>query len=55
MVAARLVVGDPDAASERIRDLVALGLDGVTFNLPAGGHLVENVELAGQVVTKALA
>ncbi len=55
MVSARLIVGDPDAAGERIRDLVALGLDGVTFNLPAGGHVLDNVELAGQVVTKALA
>ncbi len=55
LVAARLIVGDSDVAGEKIRDLIALGLDGVTFNLPAGGHILENVEFAGQVVTKALA
>ena len=55
LVAARLIVGDADAAGQQIRDLIALGLDGVTFNIPAGGHLLENVEFAGQVVTKALA
>jgi F420-dependent oxidoreductase-like protein len=55
MVAARLVVGDPDAVGEQIRSLVDLGLDGVAFNLPTGGHLLENVERAGEIVTKALA
>ena len=55
MISARLVVGDADTAGGQIRDLVALGLDGVTFNLPAEGHVLENVELAGQIVTKALA
>ena len=49
------IVGDADAAGEQIRDLLALGLDGVTFNIPSGGHILENVEFAGQVVTKALA
>jgi F420-dependent oxidoreductase-like protein len=55
MVSARLIIGDADAAGEQIRELVGLGLDGVTFNLPAEGHVLENVELAGEVVTKALA
>jgi len=55
MLGARLIVGDADVAGERIRDLVGLGLDGVTFNLPAQGHVLENVEYAGEVVTKALA
>jgi F420-dependent oxidoreductase-like protein len=55
MLSARLIVGDSDVAGEQIRDLVALGLDGVTFNIPSGGHVLENVEFAGQVVTKALA
>jgi F420-dependent oxidoreductase-like protein len=54
MLGARLVVGDSDLAGERIRDLLELGLDGVTFNIPAEGHLIENVEHAGEVVTKAL-
>jgi alkanesulfonate monooxygenase SsuD/methylene tetrahydromethanopterin reductase-like flavin-dependent oxidoreductase (luciferase family) len=55
MISARLIVGDADAVGEQIQRLVGLGLDGVTFNLPAGGHIVENVEFAGEVVTKALA
>lgn len=55
MVGARLIVGDPDVAGEQIQRLVGIGLDGVTFNLPAQGHVLENVELAGAVVTKALA
>lgn len=54
MVAARLIVGDPDSVGEQVRDLIAVGLDGVCFNLPSGGHILENVELAGEVVTKAL-
>jgi F420-dependent oxidoreductase-like protein len=54
MLSARIIVGDADAVGERIRDLIDLGLDGVTFNLPAGGHDVDNVAFAGEVVTKAL-
>jgi F420-dependent oxidoreductase-like protein len=55
LLSTRLLVGDADTVSEQIRDLVAMGLDGVTFNLPAGGHVLDNVAFAGEVVTKALA
>ena len=55
MLSTRLLVGDADTVGEQIRDLVGLGLDGVTFNLPAGGHELDNVAFAGEVVTKALA
>ena len=37
-VAARLVVGDADAVGEQVEALMALGLDGITCNLPANGH-----------------
>jgi F420-dependent oxidoreductase-like protein len=50
-----LTVGDPDLVGERVRDLRETGVDGVTFNMPANGHLVEYVELAGETITKALA
>ena len=53
MVAARLVVGDADEAGERVRDLLALGLDGVTFNMPANGHDPEAVSRTVQAVRAA--
>ena len=54
MVGARLVVGDADAVGERIRDLVGLGLDGVTFNMPANGHDPEAVTRTVGVVKAAV-
>jgi alkanesulfonate monooxygenase SsuD/methylene tetrahydromethanopterin reductase-like flavin-dependent oxidoreductase (luciferase family) len=53
MIGARFVVGDADAAGEQLRDLLALGLDGFTFNMPADGWEPDAVSFAGQVVTKA--
>jgi F420-dependent oxidoreductase-like protein len=38
LVGARLIVGDADTAGERIQQLLGLGLDGVTFNMPTNGH-----------------
>jgi F420-dependent oxidoreductase-like protein len=52
---ARLVVGDADAVGERIRDLVGLGLDGVTFNMPANGHDLDAVTRTVGVVKAAVA
>ena len=43
LVAARLIVGDADSVGEQVRDLMALGLDGITANLPANGHDPEAV------------
>ena len=43
-VAARLIVGDADSVGEQVRDLMALGLDGITVNLPANGHDPEAVD-----------
>ena len=54
MIGARFVVGDADAAGEQLRSLLALGLDGFTFNMPADGWDVEAVAFAGEVVNKAL-
>jgi F420-dependent oxidoreductase-like protein len=54
LVAARLVVGDPDTAGERVRDLMALGLDGITCNLPANGHDPEAVTRTVEVLKAAV-
>ena|SRR6266545_1533554 len=51
---ARFVVGDADAVGEQVQSLLTMGLDGVTFNLPADGHDLEAVAFAGEVLTKAL-
>jgi F420-dependent oxidoreductase-like protein len=54
MLGARFVVGDADTAGEQIQSLLALGLDGVTFNMPADGWEPEAVAYAGEVLNKAL-
>jgi F420-dependent oxidoreductase-like protein len=53
-VTSRMFVGDPDAVTEQLRDLLAQGLDGVTLNLPLDAHVVDEVAFAGEVVAKAL-
>jgi alkanesulfonate monooxygenase SsuD/methylene tetrahydromethanopterin reductase-like flavin-dependent oxidoreductase (luciferase family) len=42
--------GDPDEVGEQVQALVATGLDGVVFNMPADGHDVEAVQLAGETL-----
>lgn len=54
MIGARFVVGDADAVGEQLQSLLALGIDGFTFNLPADGWDVDAVRRAGQVVRKAV-
>jgi F420-dependent oxidoreductase-like protein len=54
MIGARFVVGDADSAGEQLQSLLALGLDGFTFNMPADGWEIEAVQRAGQVVRKAV-
>ncbi len=51
----RITLGGPDEIGEALRDLVALGLDGITMNLAANAHDPELVALAGEVATAALA
>ena len=55
MLAPRLVVGDADRVGEQVHHLLDLGLDGVTFNMPADGHDLDAVAFSGEVLTKALA
>jgi F420-dependent oxidoreductase-like protein len=54
MLGARFVVGDADAAGEQLQAVLALGLDGFTFNMPADGWEPDAVAFAGEVVNKAL-
>jgi F420-dependent oxidoreductase-like protein len=50
-----LVLGDPDTIGEFVqRKIVEPGLDGLVVNLPANGHELEAIALAGQVLDKAL-
>jgi F420-dependent oxidoreductase-like protein len=55
MLSARIIIGDADAVGEQVQQLLALGLDGVTCNLPANGWDLDAVALTGEVLTKALA
>jgi F420-dependent oxidoreductase-like protein len=51
-----LVLGDPDTVGELVqRKVVEAGLDGLVVNLPADGHELESIALAGEVLGKALA
>jgi len=50
-----LVLGDPDTIGEFVqRKVVEVGLDGLIVNLPADGHDLEAVALAGETLGKAL-
>ncbi|HJR23970.1 MAG TPA: LLM class F420-dependent oxidoreductase [Acidimicrobiales bacterium] len=55
VVSTRVVAGDPDTIGEQAQRLVALGLDGVTFNLPATGHEPDAVAATVANLVKALA
>ena len=54
MVRKVLIYGDADSVGERIAEAVAMGLDGITVDLPVNGHNVERVELLGEIALKAL-
>lgn len=50
-----VLVGDPDTVGEFVqRKVVEAGLDGLVVNLPANGHELDAIALAGQVLGKAL-
>jgi F420-dependent oxidoreductase-like protein len=54
MVRNRLIFGDPDTVGEALSEAVALGLDGITVDLPVNGHDVERIELLGEISHKVL-
>lgn len=55
LVAGRFVVGGRDSATQQIKDLLALGYDGICVNLPADAADVGAVERAGAILADARA
>ena len=49
-----LIFGDSDTVGERISDAVAMGLDGITVDLPVNGHNPERIALLGEIARKVL-
>ena len=43
----------PDEVGGRLREIVALGADGLTMSAPANGFVPERVEALGEVASKA--
>jgi len=54
MVLARMVWGDPDEVVARVRELMAVGLDGFVVNLVADPDDTDAVALAGETLTTAI-
>jgi F420-dependent oxidoreductase-like protein len=50
----RVVYGDPQAVSERVGELLALGLDGVVFHMLHDGHDLDQLRFAGSTLRAAL-
>ena len=44
------IVGSPDEVAERYAELLATGIDGITVNAPANGHVPGRVELLGRTL-----
>jgi len=55
MIGSRFVVGDADTVGEQLQQLLAVGVDGFTFNMPADGWDLDAVRRAGEVVRRAVA
>ncbi|EON34517.1 Coenzyme F420-dependent N5,N10-methylene tetrahydromethanopterin reductase-related flavin- dependent oxidoreductase [Gordonia terrae C-6] len=49
------IVGDPDEVAARYADILATGVDGVTVNAPANGHVPGRVSLLGETLAPLLA
>lgn len=54
MVKQMLIVGDSDTVAERLGEIAASGVDGLTCNLPVNGHVPGRVALLGEVADRAL-
>lgn len=50
----RMLTGDPDEVTEQVHELMATGIDGIVVNMPADGHDLASVELAGRTLAKAI-
>ncbi len=54
MATTMMVFGDPDAVGEQLSAAVAKGLDGLTLNLAANGHIPGRISLLAEVAGQAL-
>jgi F420-dependent oxidoreductase-like protein len=54
MVRGFVISGDPDTVGEQLETRMAAGLDGLTVNAPANGHVPGRVALLGEVANKAI-
>jgi alkanesulfonate monooxygenase SsuD/methylene tetrahydromethanopterin reductase-like flavin-dependent oxidoreductase (luciferase family) len=52
-VRGQFIVGDADAVTEKINELLAAGLDGLIFNMPDAYDL-DSVAFAGEVLSGIL-
>jgi F420-dependent oxidoreductase-like protein len=50
----RMTLGDPDEIGAAIREIVDLGIDGITLNLAANAHDPDMIALAGEATNAAL-
>lgn len=54
MAKSTLICGDPDTVGEILQDAVAMGLDGLTVDLPINGHNPDRIGLLAEIVDKIL-
>jgi alkanesulfonate monooxygenase SsuD/methylene tetrahydromethanopterin reductase-like flavin-dependent oxidoreductase (luciferase family) len=52
---AATIIGGPDEIAEHYATLLAIGIDGVTVNAPANGHIEGRVTLLGETLAPLLA
>ena len=50
-----IVFGDPDTVGEQLQACMDTGIDGMTINLPANGHLLDRIGLLGEIGLKVTA
>ena len=50
-----LIYGDPDTVGEKLQACMDTGIDGITMNLPANGHIVDRIGLLGEIGLAATA
>ncbi len=48
------IFGDPDTVGEKLESDMARGVDGLTFHLPANGHIEGRVQLFGETASKII-
>jgi F420-dependent oxidoreductase-like protein len=55
LILAMVIWGDESEVGERLGEVTALGVDGLTISLPGNGYIPERVEQLGAVASKVLA